>query len=463
VAGDVAFATGSIFDVELLSTGATDLLDATGAATIATGAVLRFVKLDAPRFVLGRRYTVLSADAGRTGTFVLSGPTRVSQFISVVAEYDANNAYLGVRQTSSFASAGGTPNQIAAATGVDNAGNGALFTAIAYLPDAASARAAFDLVSGEIHASIQGLTFEDTRFVREAVGSRLASPGDDREAIWFHGYGAWGNWDGDGNAADVDRDISGFFMGADTVIADRFTIGILGGYGRAEIEVGDRASEATAKDFHLGGYAGFGSAGAIQGSENAAGLSARLGLANMWRDISTTRQVAIPDYVRTVTGDYDASVFQVFGELGYRFDMGTVGLEPFGGFAYIDVSSDGFREQGGEASLANAEDMDRQYWMSQLGGRAYLGLPVGGGRFGVTGSAAWRHAGGDVNDRLAMRFASGPAFAISGVPIAEDAAALAVSVTGKIRDRFEIDFGYSGQIGGGMQDHGVRGSVLLKF
>jgi outer membrane autotransporter protein len=406
---------------------------------------------------------VLSADAGRTGTFVLSGPTRVSQFISVVAEYDAMNAYLGVRQTSSFASVGGTPNQIAAATGVDHAGNGALFTAIAYLPDAASARAAFDLVSGEIHAAMQGLTFEDTRFVREAVGSRLASPGDDREAIWFHGYGAWGDWDGDGNAADLDRSISGFFMGADAVVADRFTIGILGGYGRGEYHLDDRASRARARDFHLAGYAGFGSAGAIQGSENAAGLSARLGLANMWRNISTTRDVAIPDYSRRISGSYETSVFQAFGEVGYRFDMGTVGLEPFAGFAYIDASSDGFRENGGEAALRSAEDTDRDYWLSQLGGRAYLGLPVAGGRFGVTGSAAWRHAGGDLNDPLAMRFASGPAFEISGVPIAKDAAALGVSVTGKIRDRFEIDFGYSGQIGGGMQDHGVRGSVLLKF
>lgn len=463
VNGDITQNTGSIFEVETTSTGLADRVNATGTATIATGAILNVVKLDAPRFVLGRRYTILSAAGGRTGTFTLTGATRVSQFISVVGEYDATNAYLAVRQTSSFASVGGTPNQVAAATGVDNAGNGSVYEAIAYLPDAASARAAFDLVSGEIHASLRGIAFEDTRFVRDAVASRLQSAGDARRGFWMNGYGAWGDWDGDGNAADLSRNIAGVFFGVDAIANERLNVGILGGFGNAEFDVGDRRSEATARDFHLGAYAGFGAAGAGPEEQRAGGISGRVGIANMWRDLKTTRTPAFPGYAETLRSSYDLSVFQVFGDVGYRLDLGAVGVEPFAGIAYVRVSSSDFLESGGSGALRSAGDETSEYWMSSLGGRAYIGLPVGGGRLGFVATGAWRHDGGDVNDPLSMRFASGPAFDISGVPIAEDSALLGAAITGRIGARVEVEAGYSGQIGGGVSDHGVKANIIVRF
>jgi outer membrane autotransporter protein len=438
-------------------------VNVSGTATIATGAILNVVKLDAPRFNLGTRYTVLSATGGRTGTYTLTGATRVSQFISVVGEYDATNAYLAVRQTSSFASVGGTPNQVAAATGVDNAGNGAAYLAIAYLPDAASARAAFDLVSGEIHASLRGIAFEDTRFVRDAVASRLQSAGDARRGFWMNGYGAWGDWDGDGNAADLSRNISGLFFGVDAVANERFNVGILGGFGNAEFDVGSRASEATARDFHLGAYAGFGAAGAGPDDSRAGGISGRVGLANMWRDVKTARTPNFPGYSETLRSSYDLSVFQVFGDVGYRFDLGAIGVEPFAGIAYVRVSASEFLEAGGSGALRSVTDDASGYWMTSLGGRAYVGLPVGGGRFGLTATGAWRHAGGDVNDPLAMRFASGPAFDISGVPIAEDSALVGAAITGRFGPRVEVEAGYSGQIGGGVSDHGIKANMIIRF
>jgi outer membrane autotransporter protein len=352
---------------------------------------------------------------------------------------------------------------MAAATGVDNAGNGQVYRAIAYLPNADAARAAFDLVSGEIHASVRGATFEDSRFVREAVGVRANATPDTRNSFWMHGYGAWGTFDGDGNAATLNRNIGGVFFGADLRATDNLVLGILGGYGEADIRVDARASSASTKDFHLGGYLAYGSAGAIQGETEASGLGIRAGIANMWRDVSTTRNVNIPGYVDTLSASYDIGVFQVWGDIGWRFDLGAIGLEPFGSMAFVKVGDSDFLEWGGSGALRANDGSNSQYWTSLLGGRAYLGLPVGSGRFGVTATAAWQYVGGDTDQPLGMAFGAGPEFDISGFPIAGNAAALGLSLTGKIGSRVEVDVGYSGRIGSSVSDHGVRGSAMIRF
>src|ERR1019366_9584981 len=73
------------------------------------------IKTDAAPYVFGTRYTVLSAAGGVTGTYTLTGDTiPVTPFIGLVANYDANDVYLDVAKIRTFASAGATPNEIAA-------------------------------------------------------------------------------------------------------------------------------------------------------------------------------------------------------------------------------------------------------------------------------------------------------------------------------------------------------------
>ncbi|MFQ3596248.1 MAG: autotransporter domain-containing protein, partial [Sphingomonadaceae bacterium] len=454
VDGDIAFGSGSTYEVELLSTGESDRIVASGAAAIAAGANLQVVKLDAPRFVLGQRYTVLTAAGGRSGTFTLSGPLRVSQFISVVGEYDANNAYLAVRQTSSFASAGATPNQIAAASGADNAGNGLLYLGLAYLPDAPSAQAAFDQISGEIHASARGIALEDSRFVREAVASRLLATQEEGMALWGHGFGAKGSWDGDGNAADLDRHIAGLFLGADFIATSGVRAGILGGFANGAINVPARGSVAETTDFHLGGYGAFGLGG---------GFAAHVGVAHMWRTVETARTIAFPGYADSLGSKYNLGVTQVFADVGYRLDVASFGLEPFANLAWVKVNESDFRENGGPAALRTAGNDSSDYFVTTVGGRVYVGLPVGAGNFGAMGSLGWRHvAGDDVTTPLAMQFNAGNPFFIAGVPVARDAAALGFAIQGRV-GKLELDIGYSGVIGGGVSDHGGRATAIFRF
>jgi outer membrane autotransporter protein len=434
--------TGSTYAVELNSTGETDLINVAGTATIEGGTTISVTKLDAGRLALGARYTVLSASGGLTGTYAtVTGPAiTVSRFIAVAPSYDANNVYLNVARSRAFAASGATPNQIAAASGADNAGNGAMYTALAYLQTDAEAQAAFDSISGEVHASARGATLEDTRFVREAMINRTVGDREAGKGLWFHAYGSWGDFDGDGNAADMNRDIAGFFIGGELVSDSGLVVGAVTGYGEANISVDDRASRADTSDAYLGAYVGL----------DAAGFNIRGGLAYMWRDVKTLRRVAFPGF----------DTFQMFADAGYGFQLGGVELEPFFQLAYVDIGSGSFTERGGSAALQGSGGAD--FWLTQLGTRFELGL--GSGDLAIRGSLGWRHvAGGGQNTPVNMNFAAGPAFSIAGAPVAGDAAAMSLSIGGKVSKSIEIDAGYSGVAGDGVNDHGIRAAITFRF
>jgi outer membrane autotransporter protein len=48
--------------------------------------------------------------------------------------------------------------------------------------------------------------------------------------FWAQGFGAWGHFNGDGNAASVRRDLSGFFTGLDMRVGESGRAGIAAGY-----------------------------------------------------------------------------------------------------------------------------------------------------------------------------------------------------------------------------------------
>ena len=72
---------------------------------------------------------------------------------------------------------------------------------------------------------------------------------------WVQGFGAWGNINGDGNAARMTRSIGGFVMGADAPVAG-WRLGAIAGYSRNSFNASDRSSSGTSDNYHLGLYGG---------------------------------------------------------------------------------------------------------------------------------------------------------------------------------------------------------------
>ncbi len=448
--------TGSVLHVNANTAGGSDQVLISGDATVDAGAQLHLSRTGVGHFILGTRYTVLTAngEGGLSGRFTLSGDTHVSLFVDVVDHYDFGHAYLDVTQTHSFASVGQTPNQIAAAGGAD-IGSGPLFNAIVYLQTAPEARAAFDAISGEVHASVKGAGLEDSRFIREAVFDRLrgSTPDSAGKGLWGRGFGSWGHADGDGNAASYTRDIGGFFMGLDAGTDGHLRGGLVGGYSHSSVNIADRSSHASTDDYHLGAYGGV--------QQGPVGL--RAGASYTWRRVITDRTVAFTGFSDNVNAAYNADVGQLFGELGYTVKYGHDSFEPFVNVAWVDLHTNDLAEVGGAAAVTGKADSVTAIFTT-VGTRAKTSFTLGNG-IPVTahGLAGWRHADGTMTPTSTLAFAGGSDFSVAGIPVARDALAIEAGLEAELSKRAEFDVSYSGQVGSRVSDHGVKATLSWKF
>lgn len=386
VAGNFNQASGSNYLVQLAPGNLSDLIAVNGAATLASGAVL---------------------DIGQpeTGVYALAGNTSISAFYGVTSSYDANHVYLTVQQTTSLSAAALTPNQIAVGGALDTLPRqNLMFDAVASLPTFAAARAAFEQLSGEIHASVRTVLLEQSDMPRDAATDRLReafcgvgtdyggikfAPVDSKTngsacnpastVVWQRGFGEWGHNSG-GDASRLTRSIGGVLFGADTRVFDNWRVGVLAGYDHSSFDVDGLNSSGSSDDYHLGMY----------GGTQWGNLGLRLGASYTWSNLDADRSVALIDYADHLSARYDAGTAQVFSELGYRMQSGSVMLEPFARLAYVNLHIDGYNEQGNAAALSG-ESENANMAFSTLGVRASSGFQVGKLDLTAGGSLGWRH------------------------------------------------------------------------
>ena len=478
VAGNYAQASGSIFEVQLTSTDQADRIDVSGTATLSNGAVLKVIKTDAAPYVLGTRYTVLTAGGGLTGTYNLTGD--VTAFYGLTADYDAHDVYLDVIKVANFSSVAATHNQKAAAGALDGLGSSnPLSAAVGNEPDDVSARKAFDQLSGEVHASVKSAMVEDGRFVRDAALGRMRSafgaagapttPGasyDDngnpvavaadalQPVFWGQGFGSWGAFGGDGNAGAASTSDSGLFLGGDAPIGPtgNWRLGVLGGYSRTVVDVNSRASSASSDNYHLGAYGG--------GEVGAIGL--RFGAAYAWRDVRANRSVSLPGVTNQLASSYGSNGAQVFGEAGYRIDLKRVSLEPYAAAAFTDLRTDGFTEKGGIAALTGKADTT-DVTFTTLGMRGSSVIKVSGAAVTLRGGLGWRHAFGDVTPTSTTGFAGSSLFSTEGVAIGRDAVVVDAGFDVSVARDVNAGLSYTGQGATRAQDSGVKVNINWRF
>jgi outer membrane autotransporter protein len=478
VAGNVSFGSGSIYQVEVNAAGQSDRIAATGTVMLNGGTVQ---VLNAPGSqALGQHYTILTAGGGVTGSFagLTQAAPGATPFLSFGLVYDLNAVYLDVGRSSlAFAAVGQTPNQISAGRGLDSLPPASpLASAVAGL-DVPSARAAFDQLSGEVHASARGVMIEDSRFVREAALDRLraafdaigaarapvtvyaadgpafAAPTTNRFAVWARAFGAWGSASSDGNAATLRRDIGGFFVGGDGLVAEAWRLGLLGGYSRSNFRIANRNSSGASDNYHFGLYAG------TQWGD----LAFRSGAAITWHDITTGRSVAFPGFADGLKGKETARTGQVFGELGYAIRAGRFAFEPFANLAYVNLATDGVTERGAAAALT-VRGNTTGVTFTTLGLRTASQFALDNGvSMTARGVLGWRHAFGDVTPLATVAFAGGTPFTIAGLPVAIDAAVVEAGLDFNLTPSATLGLSYGGQFSSRLTDQSVRGNVAWKF
>jgi len=499
ISGNLTFVGAGNYLVEVSPTNAdrTNVSGAPGTAMLAgtlqavgTGGI----------YTAGQRYTVLNATGGLNGRFNSLSISGNFGTTKPHIEYDANSVYLVLDQNS-LSLAGLTSNQGAVAGAVNSAvqagSSVAPFIALFGL-NAAQLSGALGQLSGEVHASTLGLLADESLYLRSAVLGRLRqasyggdtgamaalalggpqafADGEDMHALayakspivtkapmkardagrdvvfWAQGFGAWGRFDGDGNAATVRRDLAGFITGIDTRVGDGGRAGIAAGYTGSKNALDGRGT-ANVETAHVAAYGGW-SFGA---------LNLRAGGAYAFHAIDTDRSVAFPGFFDRATAHYDGATSQIFGEAGYGFSLGPVALEPFAGAAWVRVATDGAAERGGAAAL-NFAGGSFETGYATLGIRAAGMIPLGDMVLIPRGTLAWQHAFDNVVPAATLAFQAAPVpFAIAGVPIARDALLAEAGFDLAISRHATIGVSYSGQIAGNVQDHAAKGRFSWKF
>ena len=472
IAGDVTFGAGSVYEVEVDPAGTdADLIHAAGKATL-NGGTVKHVGLGGT-YKPFATYEILAADGGVSGTF--AGVASDFAFLDPMLTYDPGSVFLTlVRNDASFCAIGVTPNQCATGTGVESLGAGSQLYDSVVMLDEATARDAFDQLSGEIHASIGGAMLEDSRFVRDAATARIrtafqegpvptrhdlgkgdatvTAAGAEQPDAWIHAFGAWGKVDSDGNAAALDRNIGGVLIGADATAFENWRLGVLAGYSRSTFDTDARASSGSADSYHLGFY----------GGRQWGALGLRVGTAYTWHSIETSRSISFPGFADKLSAEYDAATAQAFGELGYKIDRGPIAFEPFANLAYVNVRTDSFEETGGAAALTSSSS-DAGVTFTTLGLRASTVFGLGGTKATARGMLGWRHAFGDDAPASTFAFAGGDAFAIAGVPIARDTAAVEAGLDFALSSSATLSISYNGQFGSALSDHSAKANFAVRF
>lgn len=453
--GDITFASGSFYSVEVDDLGNSDLIDASGTATIDSGATVTVGPEngtdDGSTYTSGTVYTILSAAGGVNGTF--GTLTDSFAFLDGRLTYDADNVFLTLlRNNIAFSSLGETRNQVAVGTALESLVIGdALYDAVVGL-GAADVQGAFDDLSGDIHASAKGMLVDDSHYVRDAFNARLLGDASQGHGFWTSAFGAWARSESDGNAGSLAHSTGGFAGGADTVLADDWRLGFAGAYSETAFDEASRGASGTSDNASLGLY----------GGRSFGALDLRFGAAYTWHEISTERTVDAGSLDDRNEADYDARTAQLFGEASYDIDTSLGRISPFAGLAYVHLRTDGFTETGGVTAVsADADSYDTTYGTLGLRGQAPLAL--GDTKAVLHGMVGWRHDFGDGLPDARLAFAGSDSFTVYGVPSARDVAVMEAGFSVSVSENALLGLSYSGQAGEGEWEQQVKGRLDVRF
>ncbi|PJK13312.1 autotransporter outer membrane beta-barrel domain-containing protein, partial [Lysobacteraceae bacterium NML120232] len=461
--GNYVQEAGTRFFVDMAPPDSTDKLEVTGTATLNGGTVVA-VRMPGV-YGLGQRYNFLTAQGGLSGQFDGVDNSYLGPFLKMVLAYDSHNAYADVVRNATLASAGKTPNQQATGAALDGlVDNNALLQALVLLPSTADAARAFDQLSGEAHGSVRSVLADDSRHLRNAALSRARTGLDAFTAqgtgagfsVWADYQSRGGALQGDFNTAYTRYDGHQWLVGGDYQLENGLRIGLFGGSGRLDGNIGHRSSKFEVRNNSLGLHVG--------GRWSGFGVFA--GYTHGKQDIDVKRTVNFAGFSAGLNSDYSAKTRQGFVEVGYLFGGERFQAEPYLQYADVRVKTDGFKEMGSSPAALGAVGQSNDLKVTTGGVRASLNLA------GSQQDATWlslragvgyRHASGDLSATSVQSFNGSPAFAVLGAPVAKKATVADLGIAARMSERSLLEVGYSGQYADEGNDHGAHARFTFKF
>ncbi|WP_343133163.1 S8 family serine peptidase [Dyella sp. M7H15-1] len=250
-------------------------------------------------------------------------------------------------------------------------------------------------LSGQMYAASAAMTFEAIDADTRALSDRFDSLLDHPQQLSLNKFQSWSqNLGYQGTLSRSGFDNMGFQLNGTMIGGDRsFGNGSVMGYAISQSQGLGNIQQSVDQGFSraLEGmvYGGF-----VQGNWYTMG---RFGVGSDWQD--TRRLLILGGQTAGVSSFSNGSYNVVYGESGYRFNLGNWKFTPFANLEYANIDRDGFNEVGGDGFGLMTNSQSIQRWQ---------------GGFGLRGSRQWIMANGTTLS-LQARMLWQDAFAMHGV------------------------------------------------
>jgi uncharacterized protein with beta-barrel porin domain len=498
VTGNLAFQSGALYLVQLnpttasfASVGGTASLNGTAAAVYLAGNYV------------SKKYTVLTAAGGVTGTFGSLVNTNVPANFTSSLSYDANNAYINLvlnfvpNPTPNFGS-GLNVNQQNVANTLVNFFNitGGIPLVFGALTPAGLTQASGELGTGVIQSSIKandmflnllldpsvagragGLASDPTasQFAADDealayAAKRKASPSErdayamatkasylapqpvHRWSVWGAAYG--GSATTDGNALLGSHDTTarayGVVGGADYKVTPDALIGFALAGGGTSFSIASALGSGNSDLFQAG----------VFGRQNIGAAYLSAALAYGWQDVTTNRTVTIAG-ADVLRANFKAETFSARFEGGYRFATPLAGITPYVAAQAISFNLPAYAEQvlAGIGTFAlNYGAQTTTATRTELGLRSDKSFAVQDGIFTLRGRAAWAH---DYNSDRAVtavfQTLPGAAFVVNGARANPEGALVSAGAEMKWLNGFSLAATFEGEFSGNVTSYAGKG------
>ena len=367
-----------------------------------SGSALKIIipkdKNNNPVYISSMQGTFITAGQGIDSTF---GSVQIPVLLNANLKYNPNNVDLEVKRKNIAAYSAevykSDPVKNNSASNLEQAfkaldkgkGSEAFRTQAAYFQQTSSSKAlaaTLDSLSGQIYASSQALTFQQSQAINKNLSNRLASLGsltNPDTGIWFNGIASTGKLYESGYT-QADTSLYGGQVGVDKTFNNKFILGGVLSFSDSSADFDQNAGKSKNQNLGLSLYGRYGD------TDDTFYVLGRIGGAYVSNN--TKRDIIMGSYSKNLSADSKDYVFSGYGETGYKFKTSTnTSITPFAGLSYDMVNRGSFSEDN---SLFGLKADSKTYTQTSgvLGLRAEAGFNWAAGKSTVLGYFSWQTA-----------------------------------------------------------------------
>jgi len=276
---------------------------------------------------------------------------------------------------------------------------------------------------------------------------------EQRYAVFARPYGVFQDQDGTGNFRGFDGDTYGVVAGAQLLVRQGLSAGLLFGYDRTELDFENGTGSLDSDNFRVGPYL------AYERGDWFFNAAATWG----YHDFEGERVIGAP-VSATAESDYEGYDLSLYMDLGLDIHRDRWIITPMGSLQYTYLDTDGFDETGAGAANMSVDDQENDALKSRLG--VNVAYQWHWGEIPVVPEAfiGWEHEFlADEADLTARFAAGGGSFTLDTGSPNEDGLYFGGGVSALVRDDISVYVRYDGTVYDDLDVHAVSGGVTFRF